>query len=100
MIDQINELSEDGLESSPETSHYTENKWICWKNHNKLYFLHLVDVLLSWEYLVIWSQEQTYFKCLFNFLSLSTGAYLEPFQTSSIEIFAKYLMLDIRQGFE
>ena len=28
MIDQINELSEDGLKSSPETSHFTENKWI------------------------------------------------------------------------
>ena len=45
MIDQINELPEDGLESSPETPHYTENKWICRKNHNKLYFLHLVDIL-------------------------------------------------------
>ena len=45
MIDQINELPEDGLKSSPETSRYTENKWICQKNHNKLYFLHLVDIL-------------------------------------------------------
>ena len=43
MIDQINELPEDGLKSSPETSRYTENKWICRKNHNKLYFLHLAD---------------------------------------------------------
>ena len=28
MIDQINELPEVGLKSSPETSHFTENKWI------------------------------------------------------------------------
>ena len=28
MTDQINELPDDGLKSSPETSHYTENKWI------------------------------------------------------------------------
>ena len=45
MIDQINELSEDGLKSSPETSHFTENKWISRKNQNKLYFLHLIDIL-------------------------------------------------------
>ena len=44
MIDQINELPEDGLKSSLETSRYTENKWICRKNH-KLYFLYLVDIL-------------------------------------------------------
>ena len=35
MIDQINELPEDGLKSSPETLHYTENKWIGRKNQNK-----------------------------------------------------------------
>ena len=46
MIDQINELPEDGLKSSPETSRYTENKWICReKKNHKLYFLHLVDIL-------------------------------------------------------
>ena len=45
MIDQINELSEDGLKSSPETSRFTENKWISRKNQNKLYFLHLIDIL-------------------------------------------------------
>ena len=45
MIDQINELSEDGLKSSPETSHFTENKWISRRNQNKLYFLHLIDIL-------------------------------------------------------
>ena len=28
MIDQITELPEDGLKSSPETLRYTENKWI------------------------------------------------------------------------
>ena len=44
MIDQINELPEDGLKSSPETSRYTENKWISGeKNQNKLYFLHLME---------------------------------------------------------
>ena len=41
MIDQINKLPEDGLKSSPETSRFTENKWISRKNQNKLYFLHL-----------------------------------------------------------
>ena len=45
MIDQINELPEDGLKSSPETSRFTENKWISRKNENKLYFLHLIDIL-------------------------------------------------------
>ena len=45
MIDHINELPEDGLKSSPETSRYTENKWISRKNQNKLYFLHLIDIL-------------------------------------------------------
>ena len=53
MIDQINELPEDGLKSSPETSRFTENKWISRKNQNKLYFLHLIgilkDLLLKWE---------------------------------------------------
>ena len=45
MIDQINELPEDGLKSSPKTSRFTENKWISQKNQNKLYFLHLIDIL-------------------------------------------------------
>ena len=40
-----NELPEDGLKSSPETSRYTENKWISRKNQNKLCFLHLNDIL-------------------------------------------------------
>ena len=31
MIDQINELSENGMKSSHETSRYTENKWISQK---------------------------------------------------------------------
>ena len=44
MIEQINERPEDGLKSSPETSCYTENKWIS-RNSNKLYFLHLIDIL-------------------------------------------------------
>ena len=38
MIDQINELAEDGLKSSPETSRYTENKWVSRKNQNELYW--------------------------------------------------------------
>ena len=41
MVDQIKELPEDGLKSSPETSRYTENKWISRKNQSELYFLHL-----------------------------------------------------------
>ena len=45
MIDQINELPEYELKSSPETSRYTENKWISRKNQNELYFLHLIDIL-------------------------------------------------------
>ena len=45
MIDQIKELPEDGLKSSPETSRFTENKWISRKNQNKLYFLHLINIL-------------------------------------------------------
>ena len=44
MIDQINKLPEDGLKSSPETSHFTENKWIIRKNQNKLYFLHFINI--------------------------------------------------------
>ena len=43
MIDQIKELSEDGLKSLPETSPLTENKWISRKNQNKFYFLHLIE---------------------------------------------------------
>ena len=45
MIDQIKELHEDRLKSSPKTSRFTENKWISRKNQNKLYFLHLIDIL-------------------------------------------------------
>ena len=44
MIDQINELPEDGLKFSPKTLRYIENKWISQKNSNKLYFLHLIIV--------------------------------------------------------
>ena len=44
-IDQINKPPEDGLKSSPETSWYIENKWISRKNSNKLYFLHLIDII-------------------------------------------------------
>ena len=42
MIDQVKELPEDGLKSSPEMSRYIENKWIS-RNSNKLCFLHLID---------------------------------------------------------
>ena len=38
MIVQINKLPEDGLNSSPNTSHYTENTWISQKIKIKLYF--------------------------------------------------------------
>ena len=41
MINQINELPEDGLKSLPETLRYTENKWISRESQNELYFLHL-----------------------------------------------------------
>ena len=44
MIDQINELPEDGLKSSSETSRYIKYKWISQKK-KKLYFLHLIDIL-------------------------------------------------------
>ena len=44
MIDQINELPEDGLKSASETSGFTENQWINRKNQNKLYFLHLINM--------------------------------------------------------
>ena len=47
MIDQINELPEDGMMSSPETLRFTEYKWISRKkkNQNKLRFLYLSDIL-------------------------------------------------------
>ena len=45
MIDQINELPEYWLMSLPETLRYIENKWISQKDQNKLYFLHLIDIL-------------------------------------------------------
>ena len=46
MIVQINELPEDGLKISPETSRFTEYKWISRKkNPNKLHFLYLIDIL-------------------------------------------------------
>ena len=45
MIDQINELPEYWLMSLPEMLRYTENKWISQKDQNKLYFLHLIDIL-------------------------------------------------------
>ena len=45
MIDQINELPEDGLKSLPETSRHIENKWISRKNLNQLYVLHVIDIL-------------------------------------------------------
>ena len=57
MIDQINELPEDGLKSSPETSRYTENKWISQKNQNKFYFLHLIDIL---NYLLLIKSSSLY----------------------------------------
>ena len=57
MIDQINELPEDELKFSSETSHYTENKLISWKNQDKLYFLHLTDILN--DLLLIWSIKRS-----------------------------------------
>ena len=40
MIDQINEVPEDGLKSSPETLRYIEYTWISRKNENKFLDLH------------------------------------------------------------
>ena len=45
MIDQINELPEDGLKSLPETSRHTENTWFSRKIKISCTFLHLVDIL-------------------------------------------------------
>ena len=45
MIDQINELPEDGLKSLPETSRYRENTWISRKIKISCTFLHLIDIL-------------------------------------------------------
>ena len=45
MIDQINELPEDGLKSSPETLRYIENTWFSWKIKISCNFLHLIDIL-------------------------------------------------------
>ena len=57
MIDQINQLPENGLKSLPETSHFTENKWISRKNQSKLYFLHLIDILSNGLYI---TSKRTY----------------------------------------
>ena len=45
MIDQINELPEDGLKSSPEKSRYIENTWFSRKIKISCTFLHLIDIL-------------------------------------------------------
>ena len=45
MIDQINELPEDGLKSLPETSHYIENTWFTRKIKISCIFLHILDLL-------------------------------------------------------
>ena len=44
MIDQINELPEDGLKSSPGTSRYIENTWFSQKIKIRCNFLHLIDI--------------------------------------------------------
>ena len=45
MNDQINELPQDGLKSSPEMSRYRENTWISRKIKISCTFLHLIDIL-------------------------------------------------------
>ena len=45
MIDQINELPEDGWKSSDETLRYRENTRICRKIKLSCTFLHLIDIL-------------------------------------------------------
>ena len=47
MIDQINELPEDGLKSLPETSRHTENTWFSRKIKISCTFLHLTDLIYS-----------------------------------------------------
>ena len=44
MIDQINELPEDGLKSSPGTSRYIENTWFSQKIKIRCTFLQLIDI--------------------------------------------------------
>ena len=44
MIDQITELPEDGLKSSPETLRYTENKWISRKINMSLILVRFFPV--------------------------------------------------------
>ena len=50
MIDQINELPEDGLKSSPETSRYIENIWFSQKIKISLTFLHFIATSFSKQY--------------------------------------------------
>ena len=45
MIDQIDELPEDGRRSLHETSRYRENTRICRKIKISCTFLHLIDIL-------------------------------------------------------
>ena len=44
MIDQMTELPEDGLKSSPETLRYTENKWISRKINMSLILVRFFPV--------------------------------------------------------
>ena len=83
MIDQIDELPEDGLKSSPETSRYTENKWISRKNQNELYFLHLIDILN--DLLLIFLMSYLYRKYLNN-KSQSASSTMEEIVIHSISM--------------
>ena len=83
MIDQINELPEDGLKSSPKTSRYTENKWISRKNQNELYFLHLIDILN--DLLLIFLMSYLYRKYLNN-KSQSASSTMEEIVIHSISM--------------
>ena len=46
MINQIYELSEDGLKSSPETLGYVENTWISRKNKNKIVISYTLLIII------------------------------------------------------
>ena len=46
MINQIYELSEDGLKSSPETLSYIENTWISRKNKNKFVISYTLLIII------------------------------------------------------
>ena len=78
MIDQINELPEDGLKVSPETSRFTQNKWISRKK--KKIKLSCTSYTL---YLIL----------LFNILYIFTQLLATKIITEKTKLFRIYLFL-------